>query len=324
MNKRQILKTVRKLTAKNNVDNVARTDSYQQFYDSYPEIRWAYLASFVSRNAGWSMSDLLSHSLVEMLSKEWRRRLFISLERANWLIFSDAYPQLMIYQFSQKIGKPLFDLLSFFDVSKWMMQQWWVFWYDRNEDQLMKALIINEQHVIEKPVIRAPFFRDVLFHRPSYEWQERLHFSVVIFPSICGEIYGISVDHFTDVKKRVELGGKLAWLLFHSPVREEIREYFQDTLYTGNRSIDIPEITHEKDINLPLRICYPMIHHGDNKRRDWSLSDEFEPDLLLRRKNKVPRRYQITDWYQHKQHQIHTAAKLSSYVRGTQKKNQNT
>lgn len=39
-------------------DNISRTVFYDQFYLKHKEIVWGYLASFVSRNAGWNMTDL--------------------------------------------------------------------------------------------------------------------------------------------------------------------------------------------------------------------------------------------------------------------------
>lgn len=41
-----------------NKDNLTRTNAYKRFYDRHPEMKWSLLASFVSRNAGWSMTDL--------------------------------------------------------------------------------------------------------------------------------------------------------------------------------------------------------------------------------------------------------------------------
>jgi len=314
MNDQQIMNKVKRLTKINNVDNISRTLAYQRYYNANKEIRWAYLASFVSRNAGWSMSDLMTNSMGNMLSNEWRRRLFMTFERINWLIFSDVYPQLVIYEWSKKIGYPLFNQLKLFQVSKWMIQQWWHFWEEKDQLHLMNALIINEQHVIEKPVIRAPFFKDALFKRPVYEWQERLHFSVVIFPSENGELYGITVRNFTKVSKRVVLGKKLAWLLFQSPERKGIWNYFSKQPFTANRSIDIPQLHHERGDKFTFRIICPQVLHDDESRKDWSIDKSFRPRSLLSKKQKPLKSYCLTKWYQHKQYQIKVAASIVSYV----------
>lgn len=315
MDDQQLINIVNRLTVENNIDNITRTLAYQRYYNVHKEIQWAYLASFVSRNAGWSMSDLMTHSLVTMLSNEWRRRLFMTFERINWLIFSDVYPQLIVYEWSKKLKNPLFNQLKLFHVSKWMIQQWWDFWYEKDEKKLMNALIINEQHVIEKPVIRAPFFKDALFKRPVYEWQERLHFSVVIFPSQNGELYGTSVSNFIRVKERVALGKKLAWLLFQSTEREGIRNYFIKQPYTANRSIDLQHLQHDKGDMFPFRLICPQVFHHDESREDWSTDKSFHPQSLLEKQQKPPKTYCLTKWYQHKRNQIDIAASLLSHVR---------
>ncbi|WP_280768182.1 DUF2515 family protein [Salipaludibacillus daqingensis] len=309
-----LTKRINRITISNNKDNITRTNAYKRFYHTHSEIKWTYLASFVSRNAGWSMSDLMTDSLVVMLTNEWRRRLFMTFERINWLIFSDVYPQLLIYEWSKKTGEPCFDKLRYFHVSAWMIKQWWQFWYDNNQDRLLKALIINEQHVIEKPVICAPFFKDALFDRPVYEWQERLHFSIVIFPSSKGELYGTSVKNFTNVKERVILGYKLAWILFESPEREAIRNYFEKQPFTANRSIDIPQLHHVKVNRFPFRLLCPEVLHHDEARKDWSLDKSFQPNLLLKMQKQSPEKYCLTSWYGQKQKQIHVASNLISHV----------
>ena len=53
-----IIHNIKKKTEIANVDNISRTQSYQEYYLRNSEIRWAFLASMVSRNAGWNMTDL--------------------------------------------------------------------------------------------------------------------------------------------------------------------------------------------------------------------------------------------------------------------------
>ncbi|WP_416149753.1 DUF2515 family protein [Salipaludibacillus sp. HK11] len=315
MNDQQLVKKIQRLTIKNNKDNISRTYAYQRYYFSHQEIRWAYLASFVSRNAGWSMSDLMTNALVNMISNEWRRRLFITFERINWLIFSDVYPQLIIYEWSKKKEYPLFDKLRLFQVSQWMIDQWWIFWNKKDKNQLMDALIINEQHVIEKPVICAPLFKEALFTRAVYEWQERLHFSVVIFPTLDGELFGTSVRNFTNVNERVILGKTLAWMLFDSEESESIMKYFIKHEFTANRANDIPYLHQEEGDKFTFRILCPQVLHHDESRRDWSTDKRFHPQLLLAKKPKIPRKYCLTAWYEKKQLQIDVASKLISYVK---------
>ncbi len=55
---RKLLSRIERQTKAKNADNISRTNAYKSFYDRHPEIKWSLLASFVSRNAGWSMTDL--------------------------------------------------------------------------------------------------------------------------------------------------------------------------------------------------------------------------------------------------------------------------
>ncbi|PLR66158.1 DUF2515 family protein [Bacillus sp. UMB0893] len=45
------------------------------------------------------------------------QKIFHFLESANALIFHDAYPQLLLYEISAAVGKPLFHLLPALNVS---------------------------------------------------------------------------------------------------------------------------------------------------------------------------------------------------------------
>ncbi len=150
-------------TKMNNVDNISRTKAYLDFYIKHPEINWAFLASMVSRNGGWNMCDLEGKWFPKIIPQKVRNVLFMTYERANWLIFQDAFPQMLLYHYSTKIGRPLFHLLSFFHVSSFMEEEWYLFWNERNEKRLTTSLIINEQNVIQKPVIDHPVYRDKVF-----------------------------------------------------------------------------------------------------------------------------------------------------------------
>lgn len=49
---------IRRKTAASNADNLDRTSTYLTFFHKHPEVHWSLLAHLVSRNAGWSMTDL--------------------------------------------------------------------------------------------------------------------------------------------------------------------------------------------------------------------------------------------------------------------------
>lgn len=98
----ELTSRIQELTAKLNKDNISRTNAYKRYFDRHPEIKWSLLASFVSRNAGWSMTDLKGRLFELGLTAFQQKWLFLAYERANWLIFSDAYPRLLLYHWSKQ------------------------------------------------------------------------------------------------------------------------------------------------------------------------------------------------------------------------------
>ena len=110
----------------------------------------------------------------------------LAYERANWLIFSDAYPQLLLYHWSKQLGQPLFHLLSSFGVSSFMKTEWERFWHERDQKRLMYALIINEQNTIQTPIIQNPLFKKNVFQTIPFQLCEWFHFNTVIFPTVEG------------------------------------------------------------------------------------------------------------------------------------------
>lgn len=160
----QIVQAIREKTDFTNTDNITRTKAYLDFFFQHPEIHWAFLAHLVSRNAGWTMTDLKGEYLPHLLSGDQQKSFFSFLERGNWLIFQDAYPQLLVYQESVKRKRPLFHLLSAFHVSSFMSVVWRRFWIEKDRDILSTALIINEQHYIDSRIIKDDIFHLSLIH----------------------------------------------------------------------------------------------------------------------------------------------------------------
>lgn len=260
---------ITKTTEAHNLDNISRTKAYQKFYMCFPEIKWAFLASMVSRNAGWNMTDLVLPVFRDLLSKKEQRRLFMTYERANWLIFSDAYPQLMVYALSRTAKKPLFHLLEHFHVSRFMVKEWSRYWKQKDHGRLLRALIINEQNVIHKPVIRQDFFKTNVFRKLPYLLQDLLFINAVILPTRTKALYGSFVHDFTNLTNRITLGKQLAAIIFAPPVYEKLLDFAINVEHTGSRK------DYERFLNLhfpkslPLRMIYPAITHKDIIRNDW-------------------------------------------------------
>lgn len=269
---RELIEHVKNKTSIHNVDNISRTKAYQNFYFSFPEIHWAFLASMVSRNAGWNMTDLSIDPFYSMLSQQEKKDLFSTYERANWLIFSDAYPQLLIYAYSCETRKPLFDCLSFFHVSSFMIEEWWKFWEEKDYTRLVYALIINEQNIIQKPVIEQSYYKHEVFHKLPFQCQDLLYLSAVMFPTLKGELFGAYAHGFSNLTKRIKLGKKLYATLFHQDLYRGFHAFARYTEPTGTRF----EYERYFTTRLPkapmLRSLYPVITHQDKIRNDWYVS----------------------------------------------------
>ncbi|QTM99622.1 DUF2515 domain-containing protein [Sediminibacillus dalangtanensis] len=279
----ELVRYIDSATQRANVDNVARTKAYLAYYNRHPEITWSFLASMVSRNAGWNITDLYTPVMAGLLPKRTRKRLFSTYERANWLIFSDAYPQLLIYQFSKEQGGPLFHLLQQFNVSLYMRREWKHFWENKNGDRLMQAQIINEQNIIQRPVIEHPYFRKKVFMRLPYLVEDFFLLSAVLFPQHKGSVIGSYVYDFSNLNKRILLGKTLAAKLFDPSNFSNILEFANTVEPTGSRSEyeDFLEIKHPSFRAPDLRAIIKPIEHQDNIREDWSVNGGIKPEWLL-------------------------------------------
>ncbi|WP_099158326.1 DUF2515 family protein [Virgibacillus ndiopensis] len=256
-------------TKAHNVDNISRTKAYQNFYMDNPEIQWTLVASLVSRNAGWNMTDLFLPPYKKILHKDVRNRFFMIYERANWLIFSDAYPQLLVYKLSKKVNTPLFYLLKKFHVSSFIVNEWYRFWHNHDKQRLMVALIINEQNVIHSPVIKQSYFKYQVFFKLPYLLQDFLFMNAVVLPTKSTKIHGAFVHDFTNLTNRITLGKQIASIIFNPSIYDNILSFVLTIEHTGSRW------DYEKflDVSFPksplLRLVYPTITHQDIVRNDW-------------------------------------------------------
>lgn len=313
-NEQILIEHINKMTAKKNLDNISRTDAYFYFYNEHPEIQWAFLASMVSRNAGWNMCDLEGNCFPKVIGKRVRDLLYFTYERANWLIFQDAYPQLLLYHYSTKMNKPMFHLLKKFHISSFMEREWLHFWRDGNKKRLMISLIINEQNVIQEPVIEHPVYKNKVFHTMLFAFQDYFHFSSVIFPTCKGKLYGASVNGFRSVSKRIDLGKRLAEILFDPRFYTAVYEFASNTTHTGSRHDYEKYFKRKRPRTTPfLRCTYPIINHHIHEINDWSAKNRIKKKW---RKETVRQKHpiHITEWYLHKQKQLERAAWLGNLL----------
>ncbi len=309
----ELVAAISHCTKKYNKDNISRTNAYFTFYKMHPEIRWAFLASMVSRNAGWNMCDLEGATMPKILSPSFRKTLFLTYETANYLIFQDVFPQLLLYHYSTKIDMPLFHLNKYFSTSLFMCKEWTAFWKQKNEERLLTALIINEQNVIQAPVIEGKAFRERVFCSKIFLLQDHMHFSVVLFPTISGELYGASVHSFRNLDARIHLGKVLAAILFSPERFPSFYRFASYTEHTGSREDYERYDWCRKQRDTPyLRTIYPVMEMKVEKN-DWELDQKVKKVWMKR--VKAPVKSNLTSWYKEKQKQLRLFAALYEMIK---------
>ncbi len=239
---------IRRQTGEANRNNVTRTAAYWTFYQQHPEIHWAFLAHMVSRNGGWSMTDLAGDLMALLLSPEERWHIFGFLELSNALIFHDAYPQLLLYRESRLAGKPLFHLLPQLGVSRFMRPVWERFWSTPEPASLTICLIMNEQHYIEDRVVQHPYYRKHVLERAAFRFQAQLQETQVLFPyrritpaaadsQTIWRLSGLTLERFSDLRERIEVGKTLYGILFGNPIiRDGVHTFAAAHPHTGSRA----------------------------------------------------------------------------------------
>lgn len=249
-----LIEYIRHETKKRNVNNVTRTNAYFAYYQRFPEIHWAFLGHMVSRNGGWNMTDLKGSLLTRILSSEEQKEFFSFLERGNWLIFQDIYPQLLLYEESIKRNTNLFHLLPWFHVSFFMSVIWNYFYRKRDHYLLTTALIINEQSYLEKRVIQNPYYQSTVLETLQFKLQEFLDLNQIIFPFIDSKvtkIIGQTIHRFASLHERILLGKRLYQLLFDPKHYVSIYQWANVQPHTGSRKDFWPHLFNDVDESFP-------------------------------------------------------------------------
>nr|WP_309475268.1 DUF2515 family protein [Bacillus sp. 03113] len=234
-----MVEKIKNKTNEFNKNNVTRTNAYYEFYRLHPEIHWAFLGHMVSRNGGWNMTDLKGDLIARLLNEKARQAFFSFLERGNWLIFQDAFPQFLIYEESLKKSKNLFHLLDFFNISVFMKAIWNYFWRYGDSHMLTVALVINEQSYLEKRVIQNRLYKDSVFNTIEFKLHELLSMNHIIFPYLDRhktKLIGQTLHHFGSLHERIMLGKRLYSLLFlQKDLLTKVENWAMNHPHTGSR-----------------------------------------------------------------------------------------
>lgn len=193
----------------------------------------------VSRNTGWNMTDLRGSFLPRIMSSQECDDFYALLERGNWIIFEDAYPQLLLYEKGKQHRKNYFHLLPAFHVSVFM-QVLWPFFLDGNDSELITlALVVNEQNHLEQTVMKNGSFKKTVFDKIEFMLQDLLSMNQIIFPLVIeGErikLRGKTIHQFEELHQRIQIGRDLYALLFHEKTLNRTIHWACQTPHTGSR-----------------------------------------------------------------------------------------
>ncbi|MBM7570598.1 DUF2515 domain-containing protein [Aquibacillus albus] len=251
---RQLIHRIKNETAKRNLNNITRTEAYLDYYKQFPEIHWAFLGHMVSRNGGWNMTDLKGDLLAKILSEEEQTNFFQFLERGNWLIFQDVFPQLLLYEESKKRNTNLFYLLSCFGVSKFMEVIWNYFFGNKDTYLLAIALVINEQSYLEKRVMQHAHYKNTVLETIEFKLQDILNLNEILFPYKEGnkvKISGQSIHQFASLHERILLGKRLYQLLFDKENHPKFFTWASANRHTGSRKDYWPQLFNDINESVP-------------------------------------------------------------------------
>ncbi|SEI05019.1 Protein of unknown function [Halobacillus karajensis] len=282
------------------MNNVTRTQAYLDFYLRHPEIEWALLGHMVSRNGGWNMTDLKGEFLAKLLTEKEQTDFFSFLERGNWLIFQDIYPQFLLYEESLANKQPHFHLLRHLNVSVFMEVVWIDFWNTQDTTTLALAMIINEQSYLEKRVIQNPTYKNTVLDTIMFKLQELLNMSHILFPYsqkpfTKNWLVGQTLPPFSSLSQRIELGKRLYALLFSNPNRlQQIIGWAKTTPHTGSRKDYWPHLFNDVKETVPGNLYVPQTKNCTLRK---GASRIYSPRLEYAWKNSNQTKAEKGDWF---------------------------
>jgi hypothetical protein len=290
-----ILDRIKSTTRELNQNNVTRTKAYFDIYQRHPEIHWAFLGHMVSRNGGWNMTDLKGELLTRLLTKKERNDIFTFLERGNWLIFQDAYPQFLLYTESLKRNKPLFYMLPYLNISAFMETIWNYFWRKPDSYILTIALVINEQNYLESRVIQNPNYQKDVLNTVEFKLQDVLSFNHILFPYRKKSLAGQTLHQFQSLHERILLGKRLYAVLFQKEeLLNQVVQWAKEHRHTGSRKDYWPHIFNHVNEGIP-GIPYQLRLSACKLK--WGAKRIYSPGLTSAWKNVHHQEAEKGDWF---------------------------
>nr|WP_231734746.1 DUF2515 domain-containing protein [Bacillus sp. FJAT-29937] len=298
LDEKSLLQRIKARTSLLNKNNITRTKAYLDFYNRFPEIHWAFLGHMVSRNGGWNMTDLKGSLLKRLLSRKEADSFFSFLERGNWLIFQDAYPQFLIYEESLKWGRNFFHLLPHLHISSFMETIWNHFLYNRDPYILTMALVVNEQSYLEERVLKHPTYKKNVLNTLEFMLQDFLSMNHILFPFLENGIMklnGQTLRHFESLHERILLGKRLYAVLFSNKERYLlVKEWANENPHTGSRKDYWPHMFNNINEGAPGTLLNPSIKSCKIAQGSSKL---YSPRLEFAWRNKVHQPAEPGDWF---------------------------
>ena len=216
-----------------NQDNVSRTAAYLELYshlrDRGVDLPWVLMAHLVSRNAGYLMSDLARQRATLPAITGAIDRLFLLLERANWLIFHDAWWHLghhLLGRTAELTGPR---------TPRFMIEAWRRHEADPTDERgLVLDLVHNEQHLIEHRAVHHPHLAEgarLLAMIEASGREKPLQFPIPDAPAI-------TVGGFADVARRIDTGRRIYdEVLADRGRRDALHAWARAHPHTGSRAV---------------------------------------------------------------------------------------
>jgi hypothetical protein len=229
-----------------NRDNVSRTTSYLELYglarEHDIEMPWVLMAHLVSRNAGYLMTDL-GVALREpdnVFTEDATRELFCFLERANFLIFRDAWHHLLHHLMGRTSA--LGDETPRFMRDAWLRYEMMMGLVDSAlERSLVLDLVNNEQNLIEMRVVHHPRFDRARAMVAFFEGVGRE--APIVLPITAERIV---VGGFAKLERRIDTGRRIFdTVLADRARRDEIFAWAKERPHTGSRSVYTTKTRHQ-------------------------------------------------------------------------------